>query len=109
MNMLTKPEEKVTDVNFFNRLFAQALPSSPKPRTHNLTDQVEGANYTFEALDGDRAQMTGYGKGIKGGDYIILTKDKILYRVEDIEYYADPPDLWRALLFRCSADQSNFQ
>lgn len=98
--MLAKPEHRVTDVKFFDTLFAFALPFSPKPRTHKFSDQVEGVNYFLEALDGGTVQMTGYGKGIKPGDYIILTKDKIRYRVEAIDYYADPPNLWTAMLLR---------
>lgn len=96
--MLSKSEQKVKEVKFFDTLFALALPSSPKPRIHNFTVQVEGANFVLEAIDGGRIQMTGYGKGIKRGDYIILSKDKIRYRVEAIDYYADPPDIWTAIL-----------
>ncbi|MGA9377412.1 MAG: hypothetical protein WBV73_01310 [Phormidium sp.] len=98
--MLTKPEHKVTELNFFDRLFAQVLPSSPKPRTHNFTEQSKSVNYEFEEIDAKTAQMTGYGKAIKAGDYIILTKDKICYRVEEIDYYSDPGNLWTAVLLR---------
>ena len=100
MMMLSKPEHKFTDLYFFDRLFAQVLPFSPKPRTHNLTDQIENVNYEFEQIDGERAQMTGYGKGIHPGDYIILTKEQIRYRVEAIEYYANPDNLWTAVLLK---------
>jgi hypothetical protein len=96
--MLSKSEHNVKEVKIFNKLFALAFPFSPKPRTHNFTDQVEGVNYVLEAIEGSRSQMTGYGKGIKPGDYIILTKDKIRYRVEAIDYYTDPPNLWTAIL-----------
>jgi hypothetical protein len=96
--MLTNPEQKVIDVKFFDKLFAVVFSSSPKPRTHNFTHQVEGVNYVLEAVEGNRVQMTAYGKGIKCGDYIILAKDKIPFRVEEIDYYASPMDLWTALL-----------
>lgn len=44
--------------------------------------------------------MTGIGKGIKPGDYLILQRDSELcrYQVEEIDYYSDPPDMWMALL-----------
>ncbi|MFB2878037.1 hypothetical protein [Floridanema aerugineum] len=103
MIMLSKTEHKVTDLNFFDRLFAQVLPSSPKPRTHNFTKQKMSVNYEFEEIDGRRGQMTGYGKGINVKDYIILTKQGIRYRVEAIEYYSEPADLWTALLYKCCA------
>lgn len=103
MIMLSKTEHKVTELDFFDRLFAQVLPSSPKPRTHNFTKQMMSVNYELEEIDGIRAQMTGYGKGINVKDYIILTKQGIRYRVEAIDYYADPANLWTALLIKCSA------
>lgn len=103
MIMLSKTEHNVTELDFFDRLFAQVLPSSPKPRTHNFTKQIESLNYEFEEIDGTRAQMTGYGKRINVKDYIILTKKEIRYRVEAIEYYSEPADLWTALLYKCSA------
>jgi hypothetical protein len=105
MTMLTNSEQNVIDVKFFDKLFAVVFSSSPKPRTHNFTHQVEGVNYVLEAVDGNKVQMTGYGKGIKCGDYIILAKNKILYRVEEIDYYASPMDLWTALLSPLKADK----
>lgn len=103
-SMLTNPKHKVTDFNFFDKLFAQVVPSSAKHKTHNFIDQIESVNYEFEKIDDNTAQMTGYGKGINPRDYIILTKEGIRYRVEAIEYYSDPPNLWTALLVRCNAD-----
>ncbi len=46
--------------------------------------------------------MTAYGRGIKRGDLILLLhrKEKIRYRIEQIDYYASPSDLWVALLVR---------
>lgn len=103
MIMLSKTEHKVTDFNFFDRVFAQVLPCSPKPRTHNFTKQIQSVNYEFEQIDGRRSQMTGYGRGINVKDYIILSKEGIRYRVEAIDYYADPANMWTALLYKCSA------
>jgi MioC protein len=67
-------------------------------RTHDFSKKIQSANYAFEVVDDDKAQMTGYGKGIKVGDYILLTKDKVRYQVEEIEYYSNPRDCWTALL-----------
>lgn len=46
--------------------------------------------------------MTAYGRGIKRGDLILLLygKEKRRYRIEQIDYYANPSDLWIALLVR---------
>ena len=98
--MFTQSEQKVKEVKFFDNIFALAFPSLPKSRAHNFTAEVEGVNYVLELLDSGRAQMTGYGKGIKRGDYIILTTDKIPYRVEAIDYYSSPPELWTALVVK---------
>lgn len=44
--------------------------------------------------------MTGRGQGIEGGDCLILSNgfDSCRYRVEKINYYSNPPDMWIALL-----------
>jgi sensor c-di-GMP phosphodiesterase-like protein len=97
--MLSRQEHKITDLNFLNRLFPTALGSSPKAKTHNFTNQVESDNYEIETIDNNRVQMTAYGRGIKRGDYIILNK-KVRYRVEAIDYYSNPMNLWTALLFK---------
>jgi hypothetical protein len=47
--------------------------------------------------------MTGFGVDIKTGDFIVI-EDRNLsmaYKVENIDYYLDPPDLWMALLIEC--------
>lgn len=103
-SMLTNPKNNLTELNFFDKLFAQVVPSSSKHKTHNFADQIESVNYEFEKIDSHTAQMTGYGRGVNPRDYIILTKERIRYRVEAIEYYSDPPNLWTALLIECNAD-----
>jgi hypothetical protein len=47
---------------------------------------------------GMRLRIAGWGKGIKAGDYLILPNgnDTTRYRVEDINYRMDPPDMWFA-------------
>lgn len=104
MIMLSNSERQVAELDFFDRLFAQVSPSASKCKTHNFTKQIKSVNYEFEELDTRRVQMTGYGKGINPRDFILLTEERIRYRVEAIDYYSDPANLWTALLFRCSAE-----
>lgn len=62
-------------------------------RNHNYTNLICGQDFTLEvANDGLTADITGQGY-IKQGDYITIV-DK--YRVDEVEYYSDPPDMWRA-------------
>ncbi|MBE9005455.1 hypothetical protein IQ259_10455 [Fortiea sp. LEGE XX443] len=70
-------------------------------KTHDYSQFIKGRDYVFEPLNqGLAGQMTGVGRGIKPRDYIILRRGSELshYQVEEIDYYADPPDMWMALL-----------
>jgi MioC protein len=72
--------------------------SKRKPKTHDYRKLVAGQDYIFEPIEGgDQAYLTGQGKRVKRGDYLILS-DR--YQVEEIDYYANPPDMWIALLKR---------
>ncbi len=83
--------------NFFTR-----KPKAKLYKTYDYTHQLRD-NYVFEPID-DYAlgHMTGYGKGVKIGDRIILQDglDTYTYQVEQIDYYLEPPDMWIALLKR---------
>jgi hypothetical protein len=84
--------------NFFVR-----KPKSKLYKTHDYTDQLGNFNYVFEPIDNHALGcMTGYGKGVKIGDRIILedTDDIYIYQVGQIDYYLDPPDMWIASLQR---------
>jgi hypothetical protein len=72
-------------------------------KTHRYIRQVSGEHYAIEAVEGDRFSMTAYGEGIKPGDYLLLTENSqiVRYQIEQIDYYADPPDLWVGLLIKC--------
>ncbi len=72
-------------------------------KTHCYTRQVSGEHYAIEAVEGDRFSMTAYGEGVHSDDYILLTENlrSVRYKIEQIDYYADPPDLWVALLIKC--------
>ena len=61
-------------------------------------------NVVLEPIEeGIKNYATGQGSGIKCGDYIILHGPDITrYRVEVIDYYSDPSDMWVALLIKVS-------
>jgi hypothetical protein len=71
----------------------------PEPVTHDYTRRGWGHDYTFDPIDGGkRGQMTGWGRGIEDGDFLILKngEGETRYRVENIGYSLDPPDMWFA-------------
>jgi hypothetical protein len=64
--------------------------------THDYTDRYWGHYNTIQGA-GERMVIIGWGKGIEEGDYLILPNGKgtTRYQVEDVEYFRDPPDMWR--------------
>lgn len=74
------------------------------PATHDyVAPLVAGHDYTFEPLDGGlRARMSGWGAGLRKGDYLLLGAPKhaptrtTRYRITKVEYCADPADMWFA-------------
>ena len=72
-----------------------------KNKTYDYTQLVCGRDYVFEPTENQtEGYMTGQGRGIKSGDYIIFQNGSSAckYQVEEINYYSDPPDMWMALL-----------
>ena len=68
-------------------------------KTHDFSRAVKGQDYLLEPIgESLRAYMTGYGSGMKVGDYLILREgfDCCRYQVEEIEYYSNPEDMWIA-------------
>ncbi|BAY22592.1 hypothetical protein NIES2100_23550 [Calothrix sp. NIES-2100] len=88
-------------------IFSLANASNLKERIHDYSKLIEGQDYIFEPLQGVGGYMTATGKGIKPRDYIILQSayKNYRYQVEEIEYYADPSDMWIALLKQVVFDQ----
>ncbi len=87
----------------FSSLFSFLLtkPKQQPNKTYDYTEYVCGRDYVFEPVDEmSKGYMTGQGKGIKRGDYIILKNgsNSCRYQVEEIDYYSEPPDMWMALL-----------
>lgn len=77
--------------------------SRRKNRTYDYTRLICGRDYVFEPVENlTKGYMTGQGKGIKAGDYIMLSHDADadLYQVEEIDYYSEPSDMWIALLHK---------
>jgi hypothetical protein len=69
-------------------------------QTHDYTHRFWGHDYTFDpGRGGLEAKMMGWGMGIERGDFLVLAHPQggtTRYRVNRIEYYNDPPDMWRA-------------
>lgn len=81
-----------------------STPTADGRRLYDYTQFEGGHDYAFEQIEGgDQAYMTSQGKGLRKGDYLLL-KDReaqpIRYRIEEIDYYADPSDMWMASLRR---------
>lgn len=74
-------------------------------KTHDYTRFRNGQDYVFETTDnGSRGYMTGQGKGLKPGDVLLLggRSHPVRYEIEEINYYANPHDMWIARLKRLS-------
>lgn len=97
-----------TGISFSFSLLSVFLPmlsltneSKQKNKIHDYSQLVRGKDYVFEPLHGGLGgYMTAVGKGIKPCDYIILQHgcQNYRYKVEEIDYYSDPSDMWIALL-----------
>ena len=75
-------------------------------KDHDFTQQEPGYDYILEVADEEYENkgfyMTGQRLGIKPQDYIVLQNgpDTVRYRVDSIDYYIDPPDMWLAFLVK---------
>lgn len=69
-------------------------------KTHDYTRRVWGHDFTItQVFDGGlKLAMCGWGNGISKGDFLILPNGDATtrYRVKSIEYYSNPPDMWKA-------------
>jgi hypothetical protein len=82
-------------------------PTQHKHKTHDFTEFTSDRDYVFEKADDiTKGYITGQGKGIKPGDFILLRQgeDSCCYQVEQIDYYSDPPDMWMALVARVTRE-----
>ena len=75
-------------------------------KDHDFTQEEPGYDYILEVADEESENtgyyMTGQRLGIKTHDHIILQNgsEPVRYRVDSIEYYIDPPDMWLAFLVK---------
>jgi hypothetical protein len=91
-----------SSARLINGFFKIARPFPKRRGTHNYTYSESGSDYMFDAVSNETGYMTGQGKGIKPGDYIVVRIEgtPTKYEVRAIDYYAAPPDLWTALLVK---------
>ncbi len=74
--------------------------------THDYTNNKRrwGQAIHYRPVDsiGERLSAGGWGRGIKQGDFILLTNPAGLaetrYQVESIDYYSNPGDQWHGVL-----------
>jgi len=93
--------QRVKRSHFLDLSVISDLAFLSKCTTHNYTRYERDSDYFFELIEqGSKACMTGKGRGIKQGDYILLnnTTKAERYQVEKVDYYACPSDIWMALL-----------
>lgn len=67
--------------------------------THDYTVRCWGHDFAFTPIDGGmRGHVIGWGDGLRVGDYLILPNRAATtrYRIEAVEYYVDPNDMWSA-------------
>ena len=74
-------------------------------QTHDYTARYWGHDYIFTPIDGgQKALMMGWSSTILGkftiqeGDFLLLQNggDSARYKVTTIDYFNDPPDMWKA-------------
>lgn len=71
-------------------------------KTHDYRTHVRGWGHdlVFTPRDGGlKAKIMGWGQGIQKGDAILMSNPdapsgEAVYRVLQVEYYRDPPDMW---------------
>lgn len=73
------------------------------PETHDYRKPrlTWGHNITYRPIDGGRLlSAQGWGRGLKEGDYILLSNGSAdtRYAIGEIDYYMDPKDMWKATL-----------
>lgn len=74
------------------------------PLAHDYTKRTWGHDYTWtpdEGSGGHTGTAIGWGFGIEVGHILLLegpNKKHTPYRVEEISYYKEPPDMWKARL-----------
>ncbi len=71
----------------------------PQTNDYSVPNRYWGHDYTFTSADrGQHGSVTGWGRGIRVGDFLLLqNRDRSTrYRVDEIRYHLDPDDMWSA-------------
>lgn len=89
-------------------LKASSSQAKRKAKTHDYTESDRGSHYVFESTDDETiGYMTARGNNVQPGEYVLLPEEdrnnSCLYRVEEIDYYANPADMWIARLKKVSS------
>lgn len=72
--------------------------------THDYTNPKRkwGHDIIYAPFDdeGLRLRARGWGRGLRPGDFIILTNGTgtTCYRIDEVSYYNNPNDMWKAKL-----------
>lgn len=88
-----------------------------EPTTHDYRQSTKRWGHDLGVLNllpDNVIETYGWGRGIKEGDYVLLTNSPLgtdtRYQVKEIEYKRDPADMWFAkLAFAPRGVQSDFQ
>jgi hypothetical protein len=88
---------------FFQSKYAYSVKSKCRQfKIHTYRNPENSTTFVLEPSKDDPLNyyMTGYGVDVKKGDFIVIEDDNSLmtYKVDCIDYYLDPPDLWMASL-----------
>ena len=84
------------------RAFGMPGPRSDEPMTHDYTETYWGHNYTGLTTVNEEEgviSLLGWGYDIRVGDFVLFGGKGgyvVKYRVEKIEYYPNPKDMWSA-------------
>ena len=77
-----------------------------RPKVYHYLKTINSNSFALEPAGENslKFSMTGFGTDIKQGDFIVINDETstTTYKVENIDYYLDPPDMWMALLIKCS-------
>ena len=100
--MTSRSEDRSVQLRWLRPLSDYLPALFRRQRQHDYSVYKCNVDYVFDAIDPlcSRGYMTGQGRGVKRGDFIILKQCDILveYRVESIDYYSSPSEMWIALL-----------
>ena len=64
--------------------------------THDYTKRGWGHDFFLTSINGKKIIISGWGSGIKKGDYLLIPSgsSSTRYKVKSVRYRSDPPDMW---------------